>query len=53
MQPELVATLFDRWHEAWLASPAVADLDEDGTNEIIVPRDDVVLIWHPDGDARA
>ncbi|MBN1610477.1 MAG: VCBS repeat-containing protein [Polyangiaceae bacterium] len=48
-EPELVATLFDRWHEAWLASPAVADLDEDGTMELVVPRDDVLLIWHLDG----
>jgi hypothetical protein len=47
--PTLVATLFDRWHEAWLGSPAVADLDGDGTNEIIVPRDEVLLIWHLDG----
>jgi len=47
--PKLVATLFDRWHEAWLGSPAVADLDGDGTNEIIVPRDDVLLVWHLDG----
>ena len=46
---QLVATLFDRWHEAWLGSPAVADLDGDGTNEIIVPRDEVLLIWHMDG----
>ena len=29
--PELVQTLFDRWHEAWLASPSVADLNGDGT----------------------
>jgi hypothetical protein len=48
--PTLKTTLFNRWHEAWLASPAVADLDADGTNEIIVPRDDVVLIWNPDGE---
>ena len=47
--PELVSTLFDRWHEAWLSSPAVADLDEDGTPEIIAARDGVVLIWHADG----
>ena len=48
-KPTLIATLFDRWHEAWLGSPAVADLDGDGTNEIIVPRDEVLLIWHLDG----
>ena len=47
--PELIATLFDRWHEAWLGSPAVADLDEDGTNEIVVPREDLLLVWHLDG----
>jgi hypothetical protein len=48
-EPTLIATLFDRWHEAWLGSPAVADLDEDGTNEILVPRDSLLLIWHLDG----
>ena len=48
-EPELIATLSDRWHEAWLGSPAVADLDEDGEQEIIVPRDELLLIWHLDG----
>ncbi len=48
-EPVLVATLFDRWQEAWLGSPAVADLDGDGKNEIIVPRDELLLIWHLDG----
>ncbi len=48
-EPELIATLFDRWHEGWLSSPAVADLDEDGENEIIVPRERVLLVWHLDG----
>ncbi len=48
-EPELVATLFDRWHEAWLGSPAVADIDEDGTPEILVPRGNLVLGWHVDG----
>ncbi len=47
--PKLIATLFDRWHEAWLGSPAVADLDGDGMNEIIVPRDELLMIWHLDG----
>lgn len=49
-EPVLIATLFDRWHEAWLASAAVADLDEDRVQEIIVPRDDLLLIWHLDGE---
>lgn len=47
--PQLVATLFDRWHEAWLGSPAVADLDGDGTLEILVPRGNLLLGWHIDG----
>ncbi|MBN1774779.1 MAG: hypothetical protein JXB32_26205, partial [Deltaproteobacteria bacterium] len=46
--PELLATLFDRWHEAWLASPAVADLDGDTTPEIVVARDELLLVWHLD-----
>lgn len=49
-EPSLVATLKDRWHEAWLGSPAVADLDEDGTQEILVPRDGLLLGWHLDGE---
>jgi hypothetical protein len=49
MAPVLVATLKDRYQEAWLGSPAVADLDGDGTNEILVPRDDLLLGWHLDG----
>jgi len=34
--PVLRRTLSDRWHEAWLASPAVPDLDGDGELEIVV-----------------
>ena len=48
--PELVATLSDRWHEAWLGSPTVADIDEDGTMEIVVPRDSLMLGWHLSGE---
>lgn len=48
-EPQLLATLADRWHEAWLASPAVADLDGDGTREIVVPRHEQLLVWHLDG----
>src|SRR5574338_692448 len=47
--PALVYTLADRWQEAWLASPAVADLDGDGTQEIVVPRHELLLVWHVDG----
>jgi hypothetical protein len=49
-EPALIATLADRWHEAWLGSPAVADLDDDGTPEILVGRDGLVLGWHADGE---
>ena len=47
--PTLVATLADRWHEGWLASPAVVDLDGDGTIEIVAPRDELLLVWHVSG----
>ena len=47
-EPVLMATLFDRWHEAWQASPAVADLDGDGTSEILVARHNLLLGWHAD-----
>ncbi len=47
--PVLALSLAHSWHEGWLASPAVADLDEDGANEIIVPRSGLVLVWGPDG----
>jgi hypothetical protein len=49
-EPELIASLGDRWHEAWLGSPAVADIDEDGELEILVPRDSLMLGWHMDGE---
>jgi hypothetical protein len=44
-QPTLLATLFDRWHEAWLGSPAVADLTGDGSREILAARDEKLLGW--------
>ncbi len=47
--PKPLVTLFDRWEEGWLGSPAVADLDADGTLEIIVPRGAALEVWHADG----
>ncbi|UJR85237.1 FG-GAP repeat domain-containing protein [Sandaracinus amylolyticus] len=47
--PELVVSLSDRWHEGWLASPAIDDLDGDGENEIVVARSGRVLAFHLDG----
>jgi hypothetical protein len=48
-KPELIASLGDDWHEAWLASPAVADLDGDGKREIIAARSGRLEVWHADG----
>jgi len=47
--PELLATLYDRWHEGWLGSPAVADLDGDGVMEIVVARANRLYVWKLDG----
>jgi hypothetical protein len=48
-EPQLIASLGDSYNEAWLASPAVADLDGDGKNEIIAARAGRILAWHIDG----
>jgi hypothetical protein len=47
--PELVIDLKDRYHESWQGSPAVVDLDDDGTVEIAVARHGRLNVWHPDG----
>ncbi|OQX99936.1 MAG: hypothetical protein B6I20_09480 [Bacteroidetes bacterium 4572_117] len=49
-KPELIVELKDRWHEAWQASPAVADIDEDGVQEILVARGNLLLGWHLDNE---
>ncbi len=51
--PVLKTTLKDRWQEAWQASPAVADLDGDGVNEVVVARADQLVIWSPEGAVKA
>ena len=50
--PVLLLTLKDRWEEAWLGSPAVADIDNDGKQEIIVPRANALVAWNADGSLR-
>lgn len=47
--PELLGSIAERWHEGWLGSPAVADLDGDGTSEIVVARAARLSVWHSDG----
>ncbi|HET9622996.1 MAG TPA: FG-GAP-like repeat-containing protein [Kofleriaceae bacterium] len=44
--PTLKYTLKDRFEEAFLGAPSVADLDGDGTREIVIPRDDLLEVWH-------
>jgi hypothetical protein len=51
-KPTLLLTLKDRWHEAWQSSPAVADLDGDGKNEIVIARDDRLVVWNADGSVK-
>lgn len=48
--PALKYTLADRWQEAWLGSPAVIDLDGDGTTEVIAPRHELLLVWRIGAD---
>jgi hypothetical protein len=42
----------DSWHEGWLASPAVVDLDDDGSREIIAARSGRLLVWSAAGTSR-
>ena len=48
-EPVLLLTLKDRWEEAWLGSPVAADIDNDGEQEIIVPRANALIVWNADG----
>lgn len=51
-EPTLALTLFDRWEEAWLGSAAVADLDGDGAQEIVVPRANALIAWSAAGELK-
>ena len=50
--PQLRATLPASWDENWYSSPAVYDLDNDGSNEIIASRHSVLYVWGPDGTLK-
>lgn len=51
-EPVLIAVLEADWREGWVGSPAVADLDGDGTVEVLVARGDRVYGWHVADGAR-
>src|SRR5690606_19792029 len=44
-EPTLTMEFSDSWQEAWLGSPAVVDLDDDGEMEIIAPRGATLKVW--------
>ncbi|MBN2723870.1 MAG: VCBS repeat-containing protein [Deltaproteobacteria bacterium] len=48
--PVLRMTLKASWDENWFASPAVYDLDGDGTMEIIAARHSVLYVWKNTGE---
>lgn len=50
--PILKSRFYDRWHEAWLASPSIADLDRDGKNEVIIARSEVLIVFNNDGSIK-
>ena len=50
--PTMMASLKERYHEGWLASPAVADLDRDGMNEVVIARAGRLLTFRPDGAVK-
>jgi FG-GAP-like repeat len=47
--PELAFSLSNGGDESWLASPVVADLDEDGAPEIAAARDSSMIVWRASG----
>ena len=47
--PVLKTTLPASWDESWFGSPAVWDLDGDGSLEIIAARHSVLYVWDSSG----
>lgn len=47
--PQFRMSLPGSWDENWFASPAVADIDGDGSKEIIAARHSVLYVWSADG----
>jgi hypothetical protein len=50
--PVMKLALKNGGDEGWLGSPAVADLDGDGKNEVIAARGAEVVVWNSDGSLR-
>jgi FG-GAP-like repeat len=50
--PELLLRLSDDDESAWLGSPAVADLDGDGSREIIITHNGNLVVWNADGTQK-
>ena len=50
--PMMLAGLRDMGTESWLSAPAVADLDRDGSMEVIAGRETRVVVWRANGAVR-
>ncbi|MBW2736961.1 MAG: VCBS repeat-containing protein [Deltaproteobacteria bacterium] len=50
--PVLWREFKDRWHEGWLASPGVVDLDGDGNREVVAARDNRLIVWAANGSVH-
>ena len=48
-KPTLRKTLPASWDENWFSSPAVLDINKDGSNEIVTSRHSVLYVWKADG----
>ncbi|MFO0651953.1 MAG: FG-GAP-like repeat-containing protein [Polyangiales bacterium] len=50
--PTMLLGLRDMGTESWLSAPAVADLDRDGSMEVIAGRETRVVVWRASGALR-